>query len=160
MNIQDWGAVGEILGAAGVIVTLIYLAKQIRGNSRQMHVTAVISINHLINEAWDPIYNNDRNIRVWTTGQKEPAKLDEEDLALFHLFMARLTTVLTTAISQLRYDALDTEEFRRYAETTNALLQSPGGQRWLAEGGEAIISGEVREVLDEYGAVSIKGFAE
>lgn len=30
MNLQDWGAVGELLGAVAVVLTLIYLAKQIR----------------------------------------------------------------------------------------------------------------------------------
>ncbi len=33
-------------------------------------------------------------------------------------------------------------------------------QDWLADGGEAIITGEAQEVLDKYGAVSIKGFSE
>ena len=33
MGIQDWGAVGEIVGAIGVLVTLIYLARQIRHSS-------------------------------------------------------------------------------------------------------------------------------
>ena len=102
MSIQDWGAIGEIFGAIGVIATLVYLAKQIRENSRQVRVGSIIGINHLINEAWNPIYNNDRNIRVWATGLKDPAKLDEEDLALFHLFMARLANVLITAFSQHR----------------------------------------------------------
>jgi len=30
MNLQDWGAIGELLSAIAVVVTLIYLAKQIR----------------------------------------------------------------------------------------------------------------------------------
>ena len=30
MTLQDWGAIGELLGAIAVVVTLIYLAKQIR----------------------------------------------------------------------------------------------------------------------------------
>ena len=160
VSIQDWGAIGEILGAIGVVVTLVYLARQIRENSRQVRVGSIIAINHLINEAWNPIYNNDRNIRVWTTGLKNPAELGEEDLALFHLFMARLANVLTTAFSQHRYDALDSEEFRKYAETTNSLLQSPGGQHWLAEGGSAIITEDAMALLQKYGAVSLKGFSE
>lgn len=36
MSIQDLGALGEILGGAGVIVTMIYLARQIREDSRQV----------------------------------------------------------------------------------------------------------------------------
>lgn len=36
MTLQDWGAIGELLGAIAVVVTLIYLAKQIRLNTRAM----------------------------------------------------------------------------------------------------------------------------
>jgi len=68
VDIQDWGALGEVFGAVGVVVTLIYLARQIRENSRQVRVSSITSINHLINEAWDPdtaisshqaVYNSD-----------------------------------------------------------------------------------------------------
>ena len=36
MTIQDWGAIGEIVGAVAVVVTLVYLAKQIRQNTHAM----------------------------------------------------------------------------------------------------------------------------
>jgi hypothetical protein len=36
MSIQDWGAISEVVGAIGVIVTLIYLTTQIRQNTRQI----------------------------------------------------------------------------------------------------------------------------
>ncbi len=36
MTLQDWGAVGELLGAIAVVLTLIYLAKQIRLHTRTM----------------------------------------------------------------------------------------------------------------------------
>ena len=118
MDIQDWGALGEVLGAIAVVVTLIYLARQIRENSRQVRVSSITSINHLINEAWDPVYGNDRNIRVWTTGLRSPLELGEEDLALFHLFMTRLINVLETAVAQHAYDVLTTDQFRNLCGST------------------------------------------
>jgi hypothetical protein len=36
MTLQDWGAIGELVGAVAVVVTLIYLAKEIRLNTRAM----------------------------------------------------------------------------------------------------------------------------
>ena len=36
MSIQDWGAIGELIGAFAVVVSLIYLAIQIRLNPRQL----------------------------------------------------------------------------------------------------------------------------
>ena len=159
MDIQDWGALGEVLGAIGVVVTLIYLARQIRENSRQMRVSSITSINHLINEAWDPIYSNDRNIRVWTTGLRSPGDLDEEDLALFHLFMTRLVNVLATAVAQHRYDVLTADEFRKYATRANSLLSSPGGEHWLSQGGTEIITDDARQALARYGTVQLRGLS-
>lgn len=95
INWEAIGAVGEILGAIGVIATLVYFAIRIRENSQQMKVPSVASINHLINEAWEPIYFNDRNIRIWTTGQLLPESLNDEDRTVFSLFMARHCECLT-----------------------------------------------------------------
>jgi len=36
MNLQDLGAIGEVVGAMAVVVTLLYLAKQIRQNTHAM----------------------------------------------------------------------------------------------------------------------------
>lgn len=36
MTLQDWGSIGEVVGAVAVVVTLIYLAKQIRLNTHAM----------------------------------------------------------------------------------------------------------------------------
>ena len=45
MNWDAIGAVGEIIGAAGVIITLAYLATQIRQNTNQLKGEAISSIN-------------------------------------------------------------------------------------------------------------------
>ncbi|MEM1434399.1 MAG: hypothetical protein AAGG11_10120 [Pseudomonadota bacterium] len=41
MSIQDWGAVGELIGGLAVIATLIYLALQIRQNTAMITAQAV-----------------------------------------------------------------------------------------------------------------------
>ena len=41
MTIQDWGAVGEVVGSLAVLITLIYLSIQVRQNTR--HVRAQMS---------------------------------------------------------------------------------------------------------------------
>ena len=113
-----------------------------------MKVSSVTSINHLINEAWEPIYFNDRNIRTWTTGQVSPESLSAEDRVLFSLFMARLVNVSLTAFSQNRYDKLESEEFQRYVGVLSSLLGTPGGREWLNNmGGNDLLTDEAREIL-------------
>lgn len=36
MTIQEWGAIGEIIGGVAVVASLVYLAVQIRQNTRQL----------------------------------------------------------------------------------------------------------------------------
>jgi hypothetical protein len=42
-TVQDFGAVGEFVGAIGVVVTLVYLAYQIRQNTFQLEWVAFSS---------------------------------------------------------------------------------------------------------------------
>ena len=65
LSIQDWGAIGEIIGAVGIIATLVYLATQIRyariastDATRQNRVAAIreiesqIIMNPEVSAAW------------------------------------------------------------------------------------------------------------
>ena len=54
MTILEWGAVGELVGGAAVIVTLIYLAFQLRQNTKSLEASALagwLSARIAINEA-------------------------------------------------------------------------------------------------------------
>lgn len=44
MNLQDWGAIGELLGAVAVVLTLIYLAKQIRIHAATMEESRKLAL--------------------------------------------------------------------------------------------------------------------
>jgi hypothetical protein len=51
MNWEAIGAVGEILGAVAVVVSLVYLATQIRQNSRSVNIES----ERFLNESWNTI---------------------------------------------------------------------------------------------------------
>jgi hypothetical protein len=58
------GAIGEIAGALAVVVTLIFLSRQIRETARQLSVAAATESNTLFNDAFAPIYNSQENMRI------------------------------------------------------------------------------------------------
>ncbi len=47
-TIQDYGALGELVGAIVVVITLVYLAFQIRQNTRQLEQNTLIAITAAI----------------------------------------------------------------------------------------------------------------
>ena len=58
MGIQDWGAVGEIVGAAGVLITLIYLAIQVRHGSEVAKIASYHQgIGQIVQSAMEPDFS-------------------------------------------------------------------------------------------------------
>ena len=152
MNWDAIGAIGEVVGALAVIFTIGYLARQIKDNSKEVRQSSIVAINDLVNDAYEPIYYNDRNIRIWVTGHQSPAELSEEDTVIFSLFMARLANVHLTSFSQYEYETLGSIEYQKYLSSLQSLLHSPGGQAWLNDmGGSDLFTAETLATLEQTG---------
>ena len=55
MNWEAIGAIGEIAGALAVVITLVFLAKQVKDASRQFALTSASDANTLFSDAFWPI---------------------------------------------------------------------------------------------------------
>ena len=64
MNWDAIGAIGEIIGAFAVFITLAYLALQIRQNTKAVHSSALDSTVNTISIARQSIYENDEVDRI------------------------------------------------------------------------------------------------
>jgi len=147
MSIQDWGAIGELLAAVATVGTLIYLALQIRENSKQLRVTSINALNELINYSFDPIYVSERNTEAWIVGISNPEELSEKDRQLFDLIMTRLMNSFQTAMTQHRHQGLDERDFERYIGVYKGILETSGGQLWLSSVGQQFFDEEALELL-------------
>ena len=147
MTIQDWGAIGEIVGALAVVFTIFYLARQIRENSRQVRISSITSINQLINEGFDPIYANKEYLDIWFRGLESRASLDPMERNLFDLFMARLMNNFSTTYTQFKSGTLDQRDFERYVGVYRGIAETRGGQEWLEEIGNGILGEEASTAL-------------
>ena len=54
MNWDAIGAIGEIIGAAAVVATLFYLARQINDGSKQIKMASLAELNTLCNDVFLP----------------------------------------------------------------------------------------------------------
>ncbi len=147
MSIQDLGSIGELLAAIATVATLIYLALQIRENSKQLRVTSINALNELINYGFDPIYNSDRNTQAWLVGLSSPEELNDLDRQLFDLFMGRIMNSFQTAMTQYRQGGLEERDFERYLGVYKGVLDTPGGQRWLSTIGHQFLDPEALDLL-------------
>jgi hypothetical protein len=83
----NWDAVGalaELAGALGVIVTLGYLAVQIRQNSKLLSASVADSSRDAYNELGRILGASADAARVYTTGMEDPARLSPEEATQLH----------------------------------------------------------------------------
>ena len=68
MNWVAIGAIGETLGATGVIVTLLYLATQLRQNTRALRAASVDSSTKIANDGRASLYADPELTAIYAKG--------------------------------------------------------------------------------------------
>ncbi len=147
MNWEAIGAIGEILGAAGVIITLAYLAVQMRQSNRLAKRAAVqgilasrVEMNRFI--ASHPDLNE-----LVTKGMDSPYELDESE-------WRRCVGVLSTVVRHYEAIFFDIQEgllppgiWRSQESSMKRVMSMPGAQRLLRELESDFDEAFVRHVL-------------
>ncbi|MEJ2140721.1 MAG: hypothetical protein P8Y61_15065 [Gammaproteobacteria bacterium] len=107
MNWEAIGAIGEIIGAIGVILTLGYLAYQIRQNTAQLEqnertaIAAAVSVSATnYRENRRHIYTNKDVAAIVLQGMSDPNSLDEIDQYRFRLIIQNTMDALWDLYSQ------------------------------------------------------------
>ena len=80
MTIQDWGAVGEIIGAIAVVVSLLYLAAQIRNQNRESRLSTINSSLAEWNSLMSLVADNAELADIWSRGLKNEALAEPEEV--------------------------------------------------------------------------------
>ena len=146
MNWEAIGTIAEVIGAIGVIVTLVYLAHQIRDNTKQSKLSSIRAINASTDSAFEPIYIPE-NTRIWTSGLAAPNALDEAEQHVFSLLMARLIASFDATTYQYEQGALPSQLYDGYAAFFSSFVATPGGAAWYARNRDLFLN-ETKNRLD------------
>ena len=84
--LESLGNMGDFLGGLGVVFTLVYLAMQIRQNSREVKAAAVESILMALSESFRGAAESPSLSRVIGVGLRDVEQLDETESAQFFLW--------------------------------------------------------------------------
>lgn len=116
MNIQDLGAISEIVSAFAVVVSLVYLAIQIRQNTKQVeeHTRAVraaalhASLSYALETRLSVSTSGDV-ASIYARGMENPESLDETELIRFRLLMASIFDTFLNMYSQTKMSGFSPE---------------------------------------------------
>ena len=135
MNWDAIGAVGEIIGALAVFVTLVYLAQQIRQNTKAVNSAALDSTINTISLVRQSIYENDDVARTYLKGIENPEELNDLERLKFRLQIHNMLLSQSNIFSQTKLSELPTSEWKAQSTIIRRLVGSPGGAWFWREYG-------------------------
>ena len=140
MNWEAIGAIGEIVGAFGVVVTFIYLAYQIRQNTVQLEQSTLAAkaaaqnaSNEALRENRKALFESAGMAEIFLRGNENPDDLDVVSKLRYRLVMQNITEVMLEIYTQALITSFSPETWNTQGTTlVKRVLATPGGQWFWA----------------------------
>ena len=130
MNWDAIGAIGEIVGALAVFLTLVYLAIQLRQNTRAVQSSAIDSSIGKISAVRQTIYENTDLASLYLKGSKDPENLSEIETLQFRTLVHNMLLAQSNIFSQTKFTDLSTSTWESQIPILQRVIGSPGG-KWF-----------------------------
>ena len=142
------GDVGDFLGGIGVVITLVYLAAQIRQNTRSSRTESYQAAVAAISEWTRDVGTKPASSRIVEAGSQDFEALSAEERVQFNLLMASLVRNLENIHFQFTRGAIDESAWAGGANRTHAILEPAGARAWW-RAQETAYSPEFRRFVNE-----------
>ncbi len=129
MNWDAIGAVGELVGAVAVVVTLAYLAFQIKHNRLTAESNAVEKTGAGLNSVNVNIMNNPELAEIWVKGFLDPDSLSEIQNTRFWFLTQSYLNHFSTIKKHYDTGALAEEDWQALARSFAHIFNAPGGRQ-------------------------------
>ena len=127
MTLEQLGSLGEFVSAIAVVLSLLYVAHEIRQNSRSTRLAALQS--HL--EAAQRVLElpaRDRDLaRVLRIGLDSPESLSEDEMEQFRAWLRLAARIAENLFVQHRAGNIEEVSWQARARAFLAVLGTPGG---------------------------------
>lgn len=133
MNWDALGAIAEIVGALAVVVTLAYLAREIRQNTRAAKAAAVNASHVSLRENRRSTLASAELSTIFISGSKNPLELSETDRHRYVWIMLNVSDAMLDIYTQTLETNFSPETW--HAQGVSATLRTLGseGGRWFWE---------------------------
>jgi len=147
MDITTLAAWGEFLGGIAVVVSLVYLAGQIRQNSRLLQVSTTAALGDQEIEFTKLIIEDPEISRIFEDGAADRDSLSEADRRRFDAFLRMTVATFQRNFFVEQDGALKGSLWEAEIRGTSYILQQPGSRRWWDDW-RFTFSGEFGEFVD------------
>ena len=155
MSLGDWAAIAEIIGALAIVITLVYLAVQVRhskeafdANTKAIRGQAISDVTRNVQEHVHMLVQGQDMVtalqKLATDDSLDPHNAMLMDFLLTAMFVARQNEYF-----QWKQGLLNESVFRSLYHTIFSVLETQGGQHWWQHEGRRLVAPEFVEYVDE-----------
>ena len=113
MTLSDLGNLGEFISAFAVVLSLLYLAIQIRHNTRQVRASAFQEVTRGWQEFLYAMSSDDR-MAIWAKGLVDPNTLNQEEAMKNHALVRAYLRGIENDYYQYRQGTFDATAWKGY----------------------------------------------
>jgi hypothetical protein len=132
MNWDAISAVSQMIGSIAVVVSVLYLAVQLRSSTRVARVAAMDAAAAALRDVTKPFMENAELGRVWRIGLENLDALSPEDQARFFHAAHQFLKALETIHYHYVYGLLDPQLWEGWKELLHHYIASPGIHYYLS----------------------------
>lgn len=133
MNWDAISALAELLGAVGVIVTLLYLSRQVRENTASIRRATTRDALHSIADFNQFVASDPVLVDLFWRGSGAPGALSEEEWNRFVSLASTMIRRFELLYLDHESGALASELWLSQASNIRTWMVTPGAQRWMKE---------------------------
>lgn len=148
VSISELGSLGEFVSSIAVLITLVYVALQIRQNTNATRAVSHHATTDALNQLNLTIATNDQAAQVWGAGLTNRSALDEIQLQKFDALMRAYFHACDTMYYQAQVGAGDHGLWQAEERYLGVILSSPGGAEWFQENAASLSRG-FRQAIEE-----------
>jgi len=148
---MDWEALGafaELIGAVGVIGSLLYLAVQVRTSNRAAAVQAKLESTRLLNDFMDLLIEHPELDQLMRKGRKGLDSLSPDEYQQFSNMSLKAFWFFSAGHFQFRRHTLAEGEWYEVRAVVDYWLRSQGCRDWWAKLGRSMYGAEFVEFVE------------
>lgn len=149
---MDWdaiGAIGEIVGASAVVVTLVYLSVQLQQNTKSARSNAFSAWAASGSDVTGSAAADERMNRILHAAWTSEGSLTEETWPSFILWHQRFFYHIEAVWQMYQLGTLTKHIFDFEIDKTRQLLATPDVKQWWDAGGKRTVSKALREEIEK-----------
>lgn len=130
MELHDLSDLGEFISSVAVIVSLIYVAVQVRQNTSSIHTETFARALERVSTMQSVLFENGELARLQAQGVLDPSKLTREERLQLTWWLSEAFGAFEFMFHQAKSGALPDEVWSRWSATIAWWASFPGVQAW------------------------------